>query len=151
MFTCSNNAKSKATLLVKVLACDGHSSSIQESTAYSCLKESTRLLEGNYTNPLANCTVICFNVIIKHECFHRCQLTVLSFSTRFPFQIYSTNTSFSYYVQFKYAIFYLFKGFHLNFLFSTNVPISINVPPRMITGIYHSSTLNSAANVSTLT
>lgn len=31
--TCSNNAKSKATLLVKVLTCDGHSSSIQESTA----------------------------------------------------------------------------------------------------------------------
>lgn len=53
-FTCSNDAKSKATLLIKVLACDGHSSSIRKSTADSCLKESTRLLEGNYTNPLAN-------------------------------------------------------------------------------------------------
>lgn len=46
VLTCSNNAKSKATLLVKVLACDGHSSSIQESTAYSCLTESMRLLRG---------------------------------------------------------------------------------------------------------
>ena len=47
VFTCSNDAKRKATPLVKVLACDGYSSNIQKPTDYSCRKESTCLLQQN--------------------------------------------------------------------------------------------------------
>lgn len=37
MFTCCNNSKSKTTSLVKILAGDGYSGSINKSTSQSCV------------------------------------------------------------------------------------------------------------------